>query len=67
MATFIMRRRLTDEEIQTIATQVEAWFRDNPRRRVCHAKIEGMMRKLRRGHVVEDIRAGEGLPPGERP
>lgn len=35
---------------------VEKWFADNPKRRVCNAKVwYGKRAKIRKGHVQEDM------------
>jgi hypothetical protein len=47
----VIYKPLTQEEAETAIAVVEAWFKSNPRRRVCITERT----KVRRGHVREDI------------
>ncbi len=47
----MLYRKLTQEEAQVNISQIEAWFKLNPKRRVCRTELW----KVRRGHVNEDI------------
>lgn len=61
----ILMRKLTQEEAQENISQIEAWFKVNPKRRVCRSDLF----KVRRGHVSEDVmkhadrRSGAGQDP----
>lgn len=55
MATIVIRRRWNDEQITAAVEQVEQWFKDHPKRRVCRTQYH----RCRRGHVREDIEAVE--------
>ena len=44
------------KEAKETVSQIEKWFVDNPKRKVCHAKFwYGKMADVRRGHVKDDI------------
>lgn len=44
------------KEAKETVPQIEKWFVDNPKRKVCHAQFwYGKMADVRRGHVKDDI------------
>lgn len=45
---------LSKRQSKKIAKQIEQWFKDNPRRRVCHTDIHGGT-TIHRGHITEDL------------
>ena len=53
----IVRRKLTLEDAEKYIPQVEEWFRENPKRRICHFGDDagGTWFNIRRKYVREDI------------
>ncbi|KKN58919.1 hypothetical protein LCGC14_0547210 [marine sediment metagenome] len=47
----IIFNKLSQEDAQLLYTQINEWFKDNPKRRKCHTDLFN----IRRGHVKEDI------------
>ncbi len=74
MTTFVVYKRLTEEEIRQDARKVmedlERWFQENPRRMICHAELwYGRPARIRRQHVEEDVEkaAQAALRPRHEP
>jgi hypothetical protein len=51
MAGILVFKKLTAEEAIVAMGDIEKWFRNNPRRRVCNSDLF----KIRRGYLVEDV------------
>jgi hypothetical protein len=49
--TLLIYKKFTAEQAKDIVQKLNGWFRDNPKRKVCHTNLF----KVRRGHVVEDV------------
>jgi hypothetical protein len=70
MTTFILYKRLTEQEIRQDARKVVEdlgrWFRENPRRMICRAELwYGRTACVRRKHMEEDVETAvrEALGP----
>jgi hypothetical protein len=48
-------KRMSGKETKRTVKKLEQWFRDNPRRRVCNAEINGCYVKVRKGSIKEDV------------
>jgi hypothetical protein len=48
-------KRMTARQTKSAVKKLEQWFKDNPRRRVCGAELNGLYFKLRKNHVKEDV------------
>jgi len=60
--TIVIYQRTPAKQIRKEAKEsiqkIEDWFKDNPKRRVCHAQTwYDRMTKVRRKHVTEDVNA----------
>jgi hypothetical protein len=70
MTTFVVYKRITEQEIRQDAKKViedlGRWFQENPRRMICRAELwYGRITRIRRKHVEEDVgtAAREALRP----
>jgi len=52
MGLFVIQRKLTKAEAEANIKAIEAWFKANPRRKVCITDAYG---KIRKGHVREEM------------
>ena len=51
MAGLIIYKKFTLEEAEKYISQIEKWFKDNPKRKVCQTDLF----KVYKGHVREEI------------
>lgn len=62
MSLFVFHQKLTARELDEAAAgakrDIAAWYKANPKRRVCNAQFwYGRMYKIRKGHIEADIDA----------
>jgi hypothetical protein len=60
MAGLLLYKRLSKEEIdkyyQDTLVNIPIWFKENPRRRVCHLQwVYGEVCKIRKQHIEKDM------------
>ncbi|MEK6879799.1 MAG: hypothetical protein AABY22_09345 [Nanoarchaeota archaeon] len=49
--SFILFNKFNKKDAKKLLTDMEEWFKNNPKRRVCYTDLF----KIRRNHIKEDI------------
>lgn len=57
----LITKRMSAKETKSTVKKLEQWFKDNPRRRVCNAELNGIMVKVRRSTIKEDVVENIGM------
>ena len=51
MSSFLIFKKLTQQEAEETISQLEKWFKENPKRKICRTDLF----KVRKNHVREDV------------